>query len=1061
MTKRTMRWFALPIAAVLSSISIAAPFAENPAFQQGLPLYIAPSANNPSVAKRIQTEQKSRSIRIEDRTYGKPSDFTAKARIAFKSDERLEVAEARAFTLESAVTIRGSGWRNEGGALYSWYGDMDARLIPLALPFTPENGTKPLELSDFEELWLDYTLSPGVPLCVPETNLVVSILPYTSDSKESNDITLIANANYSLKPIATIDTTQASWKKKEYDYLVRRVLGLAADEDWRYVNRKKDGLMQRRMNVQLDNVEAIDIAVVPGTSVTRVNLTVSRNDNSSSGKLVEFSSAAVDIGMKNITLSNGGQGIRLNLREALESRFAEEWEENAKEPGKHHFYLQEIFIYILGEVSAIAEKKSVRSLVFLRKDPDIKTPESKFTLPRLILESQVVEVNAFRRRMVVNLRELTRKGKISLKKAELFLLPSVGGASCHIRIEKILVVSTYSGTIPTFVNVVEDWSRRWGGIFNPTPLQPDRIEYPEIMAYLPFSVLTYPEIRYADGIVKEGDGDVSSRLPITRKNLSRYISNYGINWTGNTLTSDKRRLVSSHGVTLRGADEIPRATVEVDLLVLEGKGQALEVSWPLTARINNKTWFYFGVGEGVEQIGGVGLTLDLADGSIVQRQVVPNQPLRLVTGDVEVRNIRLRILPSVTPYRFKLREMALFAPAAASYLQAFTLPLPTPYNVVPKPVLQSTHASVMVVQPGHVAGLASNEPLRFSTPIDPVLGWVSGMRLNYRLLPTYKGDKSCSLSLQFNWTNGKTERQVCFEKPEGALFIPMTNWLGPTSKSQDLGALRSIDWVLRPITSGDKGAPESFNFQFSVDGWAMISAADHLRLSPLFNTGRYPVFADVERSNDVANGRYARKIWLPLEDKALPGMLAVGGQIQPVEHWMFTLDQVELVPKQPMSLDRWNDRTRISDPDTYIFLYWLAWFSVISLLALATAKKGWWSPNNAAAKQIDFLPDRASKLPRKAIELVIRLEGLLTLEPFFRRFFPAAAERVYGGAGSRYFFVALVILVETAILLSIGFQSIAEQLAIIVYYCLVIGTVQAILAPRKRDKKTVEAPNNE
>lgn len=38
---------------------------------------------------------------------------------------------------------------------------------------------------------------------------------------------------------------------------------------------------------------------------------------------------------------------------------------------------------------------------------------------------------------------------------------------------------------------------------------------------------------------------------------------------------------------------------------------------------------------------------------------------------------------------------------------------------------------------------------------------------------------------------------------------------------------------------------------------------------------------------------------------------------------------------------------------------------------------------------------------------------------------------------------------------------IAEQLAIIIYYCLVIGTVQAILAPRKRDKQTVEASNNE
>ena len=70
------------------------------------------------------------------------------------------------------------------------------------------------------------------------------------------------------------------------------------------------------------------------------------------------------------------------------------------------------------------------------------------------------------------------------------------------------------------------------------------------------------------------------------------------------------------------------------------------------------------------------------------------------------------------------------------------------------------------------------------------------------------------------------------------------------------------------------------------------------------------------------------------------------------------------------------------------------------------------------------------------------------LEPRCRKLFPAAAERVYGGAGSLYFSAALGMLVATAVALSFKFEPLAEQLAIVVYYCLVIGTVKEIWALR-------------
>lgn len=83
-----------------------------------------------------------------------------------------------------------------------------------------------------------------------------------------------------------------------------------------------------------------------------------------------------------------------------------------------------------------------------------------------------------------------------------------------------------------------------------------------------------------------------------------------------------------------------------------------------------------------------------------------------------------------------------------------------------------------------------------------------------------------------------------------------------------------------------------------------------------------------------------------------------------------------------------------------------------------------------------------------AVVMVMR-ELFLVVEPRFRRAFPNIANPVYGGAGSLYFSGALVLLVGTATMLSLKLEPIAEQLAVVVYYCLVVGTVLEIVALRR------------
>ena len=84
--------------------------------------------------------------------------------------------------------------------------------------------------------------------------------------------------------------------------------------------------------------------------------------------------------------------------------------------------------------------------------------------------------------------------------------------------------------------------------------------------------------------------------------------------------------------------------------------------------------------------------------------------------------------------------------------------------------------------------------------------------------------------------------------------------------------------------------------------------------------------------------------------------------------------------------------------------------------------------------------------------------AFLVLEPWLRRVVPAAASHIFGGAGSLYFSGALVGLLGTALLLSVKLDPFAEQLAVIVYFCLVVGTVKEIVSLRRTQSSRTDSP---
>ncbi len=1072
--KNKVRRFTFNIFMALSCLIFTSTFAKDSALQQTLPIYSNSSANNLVVAERMRVKQEWNIMQLKAGAYGELKDFQPKAKLTFSSENRPMLADKQEFILQAPVLRHGSQWSNKGG-LYFWRNDLGHSIHPLTIPLALGKEAKLLKIPDFEEIWLDYTSLPGTSSCAPEINLGVSIPSNIGDSKVFQEVSASTSNIFfgPLKPLNTFDAIDSEWREKSLHYQVKRLFGLASDLGWVYVQNQKNTLIQRSLDVRVDNIESINIVVAPGTTVERINLMMSRNNGYNTKELVEFDN------LQNITLPDGRQGVILNLRNALEARSSKD----GARKGKQHLYLNEIFIFTPGKARAISEEKPILSMIFLGR---VGSTSSSVSMPeQLILASNIVTANSNRQRLVVDLRMLKEKGAVDLKKAVLRLMPPVGAESCGIRIEAVRAVSTYNGSIPVFVRMVEDFSSRFSGAFNSTFSQYGIVQNPGIIGYLPLSVLTPSRPQVLDDFVVQTNSPIELSPALKQGKWPPY-GMAELN-RGNAAPSDML-LISSGGAILRVEGVMPpRVISEKNLLVLEGRSRAIEISWPLNAYINNKTQFYFGVTEGAEQLRGITLTLSLADGRTINRTVLPNQPLLLLAGRSEIRNVSLRFLPSTNPYRLKLQEIAFFAPTAVSYAKAFNLPLPKSHSVAPKPVLTSEKSGELELQSGRVAGLITDYPLRFSTLLDPALEWVRGVQVNYRFPLAYGDSERCPLILQFNWTNGNFKRQVCFQKNNGDLYIPIAQWLEGDKKVQNLGALKSIDWLLQPLAKIDGWRElEPFDLQFSVDGWAMISAADNFRLSPLFNVGISSVFANLEHFKEITDGTYTRKIWIPLEEKVLTLILANGGHIQAAENQLYTLDQVLVELRQPMTWTRWSELTEIPPADSLSrWLKWIAWCGVMLLtwVVWKVIHASYFLKYFQGNGVIKFLVDKFNKLSEfnyftyvlmicwfslslalyfggftlrlnggenyllilgRLAAIFSMTAGMLALEPYFRKIYPSTAARIYGGYGNLYFSMSLVMFFLTVIALNIKLHPIADELAIIAFLFLVTGVGQIV-----------------
>lgn len=306
---------------------------------------------------------------------------------------------------------------------------------PGILRLAHEGDQKPPLLSKFNQIQFDYSSRMGEALCLPKITIKGGASE-GGNKKSLYELTASIFRIDQLEPISTASSAGNGWKPKTFDYYVGRFYGSQDESSWYYKHKNGEGFWQRRLHVPLNNIEALDIEIKKNTIINHVNIKVSNADNYRQGDLVEFPA------FKGVILPNGNPGIRLNIQEALKNRFPTEWTENKKQLANHKFFIQEIIISVSEQSTHNQLDRPVKDLTFLGWANRRQCSDTNPSICAIQVPISVVEIDAFRRVMIVDVRNLAKEDPFFLENLELTLAPPEGSSSCSIQIERFRLIKT-------------------------------------------------------------------------------------------------------------------------------------------------------------------------------------------------------------------------------------------------------------------------------------------------------------------------------------------------------------------------------------------------------------------------------------------------------------------------------------------------------------------------------------------------------------------------------------------------------------------------------------------
>lgn len=990
-------------------------------------------------------------------------EYHLKTRVALQQEPAQQVVETLDLNWTPAAGVPPDGWlQSEGSWRWAPGSQKNSVGFPIALP-SQSTGQRPPAVGDFDELWLDYRDRGGSDNC--DFSLTADAHAAAAQKGATTVRIEGGKTSVSLRPTLRVQAAKDVWLPMDKAYRLKRALNMGFDEHWRNQQVGEHTQLQKRFHRNLDGIEVVDFLFKSEAEVKHITLRIAHDTWFGSDTMISWDVIPHQIE----STPDGLMRVHLQIGEWLRQK-------NDAGDGAQKIFLSEAIVLLKGTPNELVHSRPLREIIFFENEINRATTSS--TAEQIASLSGRSELLApGYKRWILDLRPLSH-GKwfdVRMKSALLAIRPGDPDRQCALQPLALRLVRVASGKEPTYIADTRRWLRKFGGPFNAANPERKEVEWAQTDAYMPLSLL--PAAAYTN----------DKRMGVQRLDLPEW----GL-----------RFLAAGKWIAQHSPEGIS----------FKGQGQRIEISWDLPGvETQSSSTLFLRVLEDAKHINSGKARIDFNDGNSSTINFLPNRPVPLGAAAAGKRatRITLDLETNNGPATLMMQELALFRPFLISQTDAFNARRPA-WEFLPLRVAADYEKKVQMPALGKVVmhGTAESAPAPpkiWRTPVNVASKNLNAVNIGYTLSELPR--EPCWLTLRAHTARHQASLTLCPAGTQGELIQPLAQF------AKEFGAeetVLSFEWEADPSHAT---IPLTFDIQAQLGSSSSPSMRELLahnvsvkashaarRPQPSRTQPYFPLA--IPNTDDFSNWGSG---WLDFgEINLLAGQKP--GVDEAFSHPYFKIHKFVLETDRPLSvadMSRLYPKRPSAWPNRLVKLAlmlalgataWLLWrrgiwqktWKAVWPRAFGPEKylgglvgKLWLRVVAVPASLAGALPPAAAFMILSAATLALYAFGLLLLneqgENYFFTFggilavlswrafmryarerifraLPPLADKIYGGKGTIYFTGALVGLLVTAGLLAFNYAPVAEQVAVVVYYFLVTGTVLEIVEMRRASK---------
>jgi hypothetical protein len=1014
--------------------------------------YITYSLSAPEDNPRLIKELKPGEILL-------PGDYNIEAQLSLKSD-KVEV-ELESLNFEPVEGNRLSNEKLQQGwtsidKTYFWKPESEKNI--LTIPLSPKSYDQLPSIPNFDQLQLDFN-----DLSSKNTSLLSLKLDVEWGESGKNQTTAII-VGKQLVSLKSFHLPSVLWKEKGFSYLAKRTFGLTHDSSWNFISKKKYFFYQNRFHINLNDVETINIHFKPNTSLKKItslscNLRIGYETLLAPAKIIECARFP-----KNIFRSNGHLVLRIWVGGML----------RAISENKSNGFLEELIFRIDKKQLKNIQEQPINSVHFRSFfQPNIpnnntisKVTEKQGPKDQIFhFQTPVITLSPKRKRLIFPLDLLGGKtgGTGKIKNISLSIQPMHWDVPSNFLLQRLRLVSHGREQHSEIFNLGKKLSTRWGGPILDQEINTENIEWVEVRNFFSFTSPTIYQKKKPTTYLKE-----------QRKRLSSFKTT--------------PYLIDFKGIHIHAQKEISEWTTNNDGLRLQGKGDWIEIDWPVHKDFDKNSWFFMRFGEGKENI------LDLKVIPLTENRelspitITPNKPERLIGITEEVKKLKIKVFLFSSPFILQLKEIVVFQPLLLKLSNILETPMLFEEEtlLIPKNIQTRPKQKVTVFK-SHIS--ANSWPqsegvlneLSWETEIGKKINQVKGLKVMYKVPSTMHINNPCWLQFTLVSTNYKVKKSICSEISTNEVIFPIEQLFHGINFKYD-EKLRYISWkILAKGKTHPNDHPLPIDVAISLIGYDIQTYLSDLLSHPVMEldeTALFPISLDGVSTENIYPHNFATHL----------GTVSIKDEGQDIprfnflDHPHFQIKKFSLIKKEPISIDEWEFLTKKDSknnsesenlidahhepiPLRIIFFFilagalWWGWKQQESLLSLKWLVQI--SPE-LAHKQIKvwlyvaaghyLIGLTLGLFGKHTIEVIFLTLGCISILLAWHSFvwkirpdlefnYPDIVTLVYDRASGPYFSGFILTLVVSALFLIIRVAPVAEQISAVGYFMLVVGVI--------------------